>query len=77
MVAMPLFAEQPLNAQRVADLGLGLSVDKDSGATTLAAACRKVVEDPSFRLTVHGFQRKILGLPGIGRMVADLAAMVV
>jgi UDP:flavonoid glycosyltransferase YjiC (YdhE family) len=76
MVAMPLFAEQPLNAQRVADLGLGVSVDKDSEATTVADACRKVLEDPSFRLTVRGFQRKILGLPGIDRMVADLTAMV-
>lgn len=76
IVAMPLFAEQPLNAQRLGDLGLGVSVDKDSDATTVAAACRKVLEDPSFRLTVRGFQRKILGLPGIDRMVADLAAMV-
>jgi UDP:flavonoid glycosyltransferase YjiC (YdhE family) len=76
LVAMPLFAEQPLNAQRLADLGLGVSVDRDSDATTVASACQKVLEDPSFRLSVRGFQRKILGLPGIDRMVADLAAMV-
>jgi hypothetical protein len=42
----------------------------------VATACRKVLEDPSFRLTVRGFQAKILGLPGIARMVTDLAAMV-
>ena len=75
IVATPLFAEQPLNAQRLADLGLGVFADKDSDATTVAAACRKVLEDPSFRVSARGFQRKILGLPGIDRMVADLAAM--
>jgi N-glycosyltransferase len=75
MVAMPLSAEQPLNAQNVADLGLGVSVDRDSDVTTVAAACRNVLDDPSFRLTARGFQRKILGLPGIDQMVADLVAM--
>ncbi|GAA1200903.1 glycosyltransferase [Pseudonocardia alaniniphila] len=76
IVAMPLFAEQPLNAQRLTDLGLGVIADKNSDATTVAAACRKVLEDPAFRRSARGFQRTILGLPGIGRMVADLAAMV-
>jgi UDP:flavonoid glycosyltransferase YjiC (YdhE family) len=76
IVAMPLFAEQPLNAQRLADLRLGVSADKHSDAATVAAACRKVLEDPAFRLSARGFQRKFLGLPGIDRMVADLAAMV-
>jgi N-glycosyltransferase len=75
MVAMPLSAEQPRNAQNVADLGLGVCVDSNSDASTLAAACRKVLDEPSFRRRAHGFQRKILGLPGIDPMVADLAAI--
>jgi hypothetical protein len=41
----------------------------------VASARRKVLEDPSFRLTVRGFHAKIRGLPGIDRMVTDLAAM--
>jgi N-glycosyltransferase len=75
MVAMPLSAEQPRNAQNLADLGLGICVDRDSDAPTLAATCRTVLNDPSFRRSARGFQRKILGLPGIDRMVADLVAM--
>jgi MGT family glycosyltransferase len=76
MVALPLSAEQPSNAQRLADLGLGVVVDRDeAGAATLAAACRTVLDDPSYRLAVRGFQRRLLGLPGIDRLVADLTAL--
>jgi UDP:flavonoid glycosyltransferase YjiC (YdhE family) len=75
MVSMPLSAEQPRNAQNLADLGLGVVVDKDSDAPTLAAACRKVLDDPSFGRTARGFQRRVLGLPGIDQLVADLVAM--
>jgi UDP:flavonoid glycosyltransferase YjiC (YdhE family) len=76
MVALPLNADQPVNAQRLAELGVGAVVSRDKAdSPTLAAACRKVLDDPSYRLAARGFQRQILGLPGIDQLVADLTAL--
>jgi N-glycosyltransferase len=77
MVALPaLYAEQPINAQRLTELGVGMAVDPDEAdPATLAAACRRVLSDLSCRLAALGYQRRILGLPGIGRLVADLTTL--
>jgi UDP:flavonoid glycosyltransferase YjiC (YdhE family) len=76
VVALPLNADQPVNAQRLAELGVGAVVSRDKAdSPTLAAACRKVLDDPSYRLAARGFQRQILGLPGIDQLVADLTAL--
>jgi hypothetical protein len=40
-------------------------------------ACQKVLGDPSYRFTCRGFQRRILALPGMDQLVADLTALVV
>jgi N-glycosyltransferase len=77
MVALPLYAEQPANARRLAELGLGMALDAyASDAASIAAACRKVLDDPAYRFTASGVQRRILGLPGIEQLVDDLAALV-
>ena len=76
MVALPLFAEQPANAQRLTELGLGLTTDPYQADTaTIAVACQKVLSDPSYRLTCRGLQRRILALPGMDQLVADLTAL--
>jgi N-glycosyltransferase len=75
MVALPLGAEQPVNAQRLAELGVGVVADRAADPETLAAACRKVLDDPSYRFAARGIQRQILGLPGTDRLVADLTAL--
>jgi N-glycosyltransferase len=67
MVALPLYAEQPVNADRIAELGVGVRASDD-----IAAACRQVLDDPSFRHRAHGFQRQILALPGIDDLITDL-----
>jgi hypothetical protein len=74
MISVPLFADQPVNAARVAELGLGLTVDPDDIATTLATAGRRVLDDPAFRRQAHGFQRQVLALPGMDRLITDLTA---
>ncbi|WP_211175288.1 glycosyltransferase [Pseudonocardia xinjiangensis] len=77
MVAVPLFAEQPANAERLAEAGVAVALDPTGvDASTVAAACREVLEDTSFHLAARGFQRRILGLPGVDRLVADLTALV-
>jgi N-glycosyltransferase len=76
MVALPLFAEQPRNAQRLSELGLGVTTDPyEADAATIAVACQKVLSDPSYRFTARGFQRRILALPGMDQLVADLTAL--
>ncbi|WP_433555897.1 hypothetical protein ACQPWY_26330 [Pseudonocardia xinjiangensis] len=73
----PLFAEQPANAERLAEAGVAVALDPTGvDASTVAAACREVLEDTSFHLVARGFQRRILGLPGVDRLVADLTALV-
>jgi N-glycosyltransferase len=68
--------DQPANAQRLADLGSGIAPGRDEVDTaTLTAACRRVLEDSSYRQAVRGFQRQILGLPGVDELVAGLNAL--
>jgi UDP:flavonoid glycosyltransferase YjiC (YdhE family) len=45
-VVVPLFADQPYNAERVAGLGAGLAF---KGTTGLADAVRRLLVDPSYR----------------------------
>ena len=76
MVALPLFAEQPANAQRLTELGLGVTTDPyEADTATIAVACQKVLGDPSYRFTCRGFQRRILALPSMDQLVADLTAL--
>jgi N-glycosyltransferase len=72
-----LFAEQPANAQRLTELGLGLTTDPyQADSASIAAACQKVLDDASYRFTARGFQRRIPALPGMDQLVADLTALV-
>ena len=46
LVVVPLFADQPMNAQRVAEAGAGLSLPPEAGA--IRAATERVLAEPSF-----------------------------
>ena len=70
MVALPLYAEQPLNAARIAELGLGISQPDD-----LATACRTVLGDPAYRYAARAMQRAILALPSFDELITDLAKL--
>ena len=73
MVAIPLGAEQPVNARRISEMGLGIGLGLENADTAiLTAACRHVLDDPAYRRAARGFQRRILGLPGTDWLVADL-----
>jgi UDP:flavonoid glycosyltransferase YjiC (YdhE family) len=73
MVAIPLGAEQPANARRISDLGLGIGLTLENADTaTLTAACRDVLCHPAYCRAARGFQRRVLGLPGTDWLVADL-----
>ena len=47
MVVLPLFADQPYNARRVAELGAGIAVE--GGIDGLADAVRQLLAEPSYR----------------------------
>lgn len=76
MVALPSFADQPLNAERIATLGLGESLDLDRlTAQDLSAACLRVLTEPGPRQRVRQLQRQLLGLPGFDQLVTDLESL--
>jgi UDP:flavonoid glycosyltransferase YjiC (YdhE family) len=75
MVAVPLFADQPANAERVHELGVGVRVDVAGlTAETLAAAVARVLGEPSYRSAALEFRRRIGERPPITEFVTDLEA---
>lgn len=76
VVAIPMFAEQPANAARVAELGAGLSLPvEDATHPQLRHALDTVLTDPSYRYRARDVQRELLGLPEFAALVTDLEAL--
>lgn len=77
MAAVALFAEQPENAARVHELGLGVRIDA-AGLTpdALAGGLQQVLDEPSYGLATRAFQRRVLGLPALTAFTADLESLV-
>jgi UDP:flavonoid glycosyltransferase YjiC (YdhE family) len=69
MAVLPLFADQPHNARRVAELGAGIAVDD---AHALADAVRTLIAEPSYRVTAQEIAAEILELPTV-----DAAARII
>jgi len=77
MVAIPVFGDQPGNAARLTELGLGLTVNlKELSAENLRAAGRQVLEDPTFRVAAKKMQRRMFGLPDFSQLARDLEQLV-
>jgi UDP:flavonoid glycosyltransferase YjiC (YdhE family) len=64
---LPLFADQPVNADRVAELGAGLRLER-----VTAEAVRELLDDPSYWLAAQQLQLEIADLPPISDVVAYL-----
>ncbi|MFI9649432.1 glycosyltransferase [Streptomyces sp. NPDC052040] len=76
MVAVPLFAEQYHNANRLEELGVGARINvQDVTRDSLAAAVRNVLDDRSYRSRAQGIQRRSHALPDLDRLVEDAAAL--
>jgi N-glycosyltransferase len=77
MVIAPLSLDQPWNARHCAELGLARSFSREPPApAALADACRAVLEDPAYRARARAWQRRILALPPLERLVADAERIV-
>jgi UDP:flavonoid glycosyltransferase YjiC (YdhE family) len=70
LALVPLFADQPENAQRVAELGAGLRLD---GVAGLGEAVDALLEDPSYRDGARAVAAEIAALPPVERAVGLLA----
>jgi UDP:flavonoid glycosyltransferase YjiC (YdhE family) len=73
MAVMPLFADQPHNARRVADLGAGVMVDDAAGLTD---AVRRLLAEPAYRAGAERVAAEIADLPTVddaARIVHEVA----
>jgi UDP:flavonoid glycosyltransferase YjiC (YdhE family) len=63
-VVVPLFADQPYNADRVADIGAGLRADAED-PESVRAAVQRVLGEGSFRAAAGAVAREAFSLPPI------------
>ena len=70
MVVVPISADQPYSAERVAALGVGRAVGPgDRTADAIRDALVQVLDDPSCRANAEAFQGEMTALPGPDEMV--------
>jgi UDP:flavonoid glycosyltransferase YjiC (YdhE family) len=74
-VVAPIFADQPYNAQRIADMGAGLTADADD-PQTIRAALQQVLGDGRFRAAARAVAREALALPPIEAAESSLLELV-
>ena len=75
VVAVPLFADQPYNAERLAAIGAGLAVQPGEGlGERCSAAVARVLDDPAIRSAAAGVAREIASLPSVDDLVAGFPA---
>ena len=72
LAVVPLFADQPENADRVAELGAGLRLD---GTAPLADAIIELLDDPFYRANARSVAAEIEQLPPVDDAVAVLEAL--
>ena len=78
MVLLPLGADQPLNAQRCAALGVGQVIGSDQrAAEAIRDAARAVRAEPSYRRHAERERDEMVALPGLDHAVALLERLVV
>jgi UDP:flavonoid glycosyltransferase YjiC (YdhE family) len=70
MAVLPLFADQPYNARRVAELGAGIEVR--AGTDGLADAVRRLIAEPSYRQAAQRIAVETRQLPTVDTATAIL-----
>ena len=64
MVVVPLFADQPWNAERVEKAGLGVSVT-DRQPDVLREAIQSVLQSPAMKAKASEVAREVADMPGL------------
>jgi UDP:flavonoid glycosyltransferase YjiC (YdhE family) len=75
MLCLAPGADQPLNAARVAELGLGLSLDPQSSSEEIRAAAAKMLGDPAFKARSREFAARVAEQPGVEAASAAVEAL--
>jgi UDP:flavonoid glycosyltransferase YjiC (YdhE family) len=66
MVVLPLFADQPNNARRVAELGAGVALERGpAGIAELTEAVAVVLDDSSYRGAAARVASEVRTLPPV------------
>jgi UDP:flavonoid glycosyltransferase YjiC (YdhE family) len=68
-------ADQPFNAARVAELGLGLSLDPLSSAEEIRAAVVRMLGDATFKARSRQFAARVAQQPGLEAASAAVEAL--
>ena len=72
-VVIPLFADQPENARRVAAVGAGIALEGGRAAVgQLSPAVQRVLKDPTYRAGAHRIAGEIRSLPPVEESVPFL-----
>jgi len=73
-VFLPVGADQPYTAARVAGLGAGIVLDPlTAGPEDIAAAARRILEEPAFAAAAGRIRAEWLALPDAAEAIAQLA----
>jgi UDP:flavonoid glycosyltransferase YjiC (YdhE family) len=73
-VLLPVFADQPINAERVAESGAGLALDMTPGGLArLGDAVGELLEDPRYRSAAQDVANEIRSLPPVDESASLLA----
>jgi MGT family glycosyltransferase len=80
MVIIPIFADQPVNAQLCAELGVARVVTPEGRteielAQEIRSATQEVLRDPAYRENAQRLRKEIEELPGLEYPVALLEAL--
>jgi UDP:flavonoid glycosyltransferase YjiC (YdhE family) len=77
MVLVPMFADQPVNARRVAEVGAGVALaDGPTSMPGLQPAVHAVLNDPRYRDRARRIAHEIQALPPIDHAARALTALV-
>jgi UDP:flavonoid glycosyltransferase YjiC (YdhE family) len=77
MVAVPLFGDQPHNAQKIAESGAGISLEVPHGIGDLPAAVAAVLDDPAYAATARRIAADLAKLPSAADVLAQLRPVTV
>jgi UDP:flavonoid glycosyltransferase YjiC (YdhE family) len=76
-VLLPLFADQPRNAARVAAVGAGLTIaGGPAAAGQVGAAVTSVLDNPAYRASAHRIAAEIEALPSADQAAQMLVELV-
>lgn len=76
MVAVPVIGDEPYHADRLARLGVAATLPATGlRPDRLTAACARVLSTPSYREAARAVRRRVLALPPVEALIADVATL--